>query len=66
MKEAWVESGRIQGNQELAQKYGVSPMAMRLIRSRAGEGEKEIQEYLQGTIGGLADPFLMKGMQEAV
>ena len=66
MKEAWVESGRIQGNQELAQKYGVSPMAMRLIRSRAGEGEKEIQEYLQGTIEGLADPFLMKGMQEAV
>lgn len=66
MKEAWVESGRIQGNQELAQKYGVSPMAMRLIRSRAGEGEKEIREYLQGTIEGLADPFLMKGMQEAV
>ncbi len=66
MKEAWVESGRIQGNQELAQKYGVSPMAMRLIRSRAGKGEKEIQEYLQGTIEGLADPFLMKGMQEAV
>lgn len=66
MKEAWVEAGRIQGNQELAQKYAVSPMAMRLIRSRAGEDEKEIREYLQGTIKELSDPFLMKGMREAV
>ena len=66
MKEAWIESGRIQGNQELAQKYGISPMSVRLIRSRAGEDEKAVQQYLYGRIEGLADPFLMKGMQEAV
>ena len=66
MKEQWVEAPRVGGNQELARKFSVSPMAMRLIRSRAGESEEEIREYLQGTIEELADPCLMKGMKEAV
>lgn len=66
MREQWEEAPKITGNQELAQKFSVSPMAMRLIRSRAGESEEEVREYLQGTIEELADPYLMKGMKEAV
>ena len=65
MKERWVEAPRITGNEELARKFGVSPMAMRLIRSRAGESEEEVREYLQGSIDELADPYLMKGVREA-
>ncbi len=66
MKEQWIEASRIEGNQELAEKFQVSPMAMRLIRSRAGESEAEVRSYLKGNLGDLADARLMKGMTEAV
>lgn len=66
MRERWEEAPRIEGNQELAGKFSVSPMAMRLIRSRAGEDEAAVREYLRGDISELADPYLMKGMKEAV
>ena len=66
MKEQWIEAPRIEGNQELAEKFGVSPMAMRLIRSRAGLSEAEVRAYLYGTLDDLADARRMKGMTEAV
>ena len=66
MKEQWIEAPRIEGNQELAAQFHVSPMAMRLIRSRAGESEAEVRAYLYGTLDDLADARLMKGMTEAV
>ena len=66
MKEQWIEAPRIEDNQELAEKFGVSPMAMRLIRSRAGLSEAEVRAYLYGTLDDLADARLMKGMTEAV
>ncbi len=66
MNEQWIEAPRIEGNQELAEKFGVSPMAMRLIRSRAGESEAEVRAYLYGTLEELADARRMKGMTEAV
>jgi single-stranded-DNA-specific exonuclease len=66
MKEKWIEAPRTEGNQELAAKFGVSPMAMRLIRNRAGEDEEAIREYLYGDINSLGDPMQMKGMEEAV
>ena len=66
MKEQWIEAPRIEGNQELAEKFGVSPMAMRLIRSRAGLSEAEVRAYLYGTLDDLADARLMKGMEAAV
>lgn len=66
MKEQWIEAPRIEGNQELAAKFQVSPMAMRLIRSRAGESEEEVRSYLQGSLADLADARRMKGMEEAV
>lgn len=66
MKEQWIEAPRIEGNQELAEKFGVSPMAMRLLRSRAGESEAEVRSYLYGTLEDLADARLMKGMEAAV
>lgn len=66
MKEQWIEAPRIEGNQELAAQFHMSPMAMRLIRSRAGESEAEVRAYLYGTLDDLADARLMKGMTEAV
>lgn len=66
MKEQWIQAPRIDGNQELAAQFHMSPMAMRLIRSRAGESEAEVRAYLYGTLEDLADARLMKGMTEAV
>lgn len=66
MEEKWVEAPRMEGNQELAAKLGVSPLLIRLIRNRAGEKEEEVRTYLQGDLRSLADPEKMKGMKEAV
>ena len=66
MNEQWIEAPRIEGNQDLAAQFHVSPMAMRLIRSRAGLSEAEVRAYLYGTLDDLADARLMKGMTEAV
>lgn len=66
MNEQWIQASKIDGNQELAAQFHVSPMAMRLIRSRAGESEAEVRAYLCGTLDDLADARLMKGMTEAV
>ena len=66
MNEQWIQAPKIDGNQDLAAQFHVSPMAMRLIRSRAGESEAEVRAYLYGTLDDLADARLMKGMTEAV
>ena len=66
MNEQWIQAPKIDGNQELAAQFHMSPMAMRLIRSRAGESEAEVRAYLYGTLDDLADARLMKGMTEAV
>lgn len=66
MRERWIEAPRIEGNQEMAQKLGVSPLAVRMIRNRAGMSEEAVRDYLFGGMDSLADPLLMKGMCEAV
>lgn len=66
MNEQWIQASKIDGNQELAAQFHVSPMAMRLIRSRAGLSAAEVRAYLCGTLEDLADARLMKGMTEAV
>ena len=66
MREIWVEAPRMEGNREMARELGVSPLAVRMIRNRAGMSEGEVREFLFGGMEGLSDPFLMKGMREAV
>ena len=66
MREIWVEAPRMEGNGEMARELGVSPLAVRMIRNRAGMSKGEVREFLFGGMEGLSDPFLMKGMREAV
>ncbi|MCI8418307.1 MAG: single-stranded-DNA-specific exonuclease RecJ [Lachnospiraceae bacterium] len=66
MEEYWREAPRQEGNAQLAACLGISPMTVRLIRSRGVEGEEEIRKYLRGTLKDLHDPFQMKGMEKAV
>lgn len=66
MRERWVEAPRVEGNREMAGRLRVSPLTVRMIRNRAGLSEEAVRDYLYGGIESLADPFLMKGMREAV
>ena len=56
----------MEGNREMAGRLRVSPLTVRMIRNRAGLSEEAVRDYLYGGIESLADPFLMKGMREAV
>ncbi len=66
MRGRWIEAARMEGNREMAQGLGVSPLTVRMIRNRAGMSEEAVRGYLYGGMECLADPFLMKGMEEAV
>ena len=66
MPERWKEAPRQTGNEELARRFGISPMTVRLIRSRGADSEEEIRRYLYGTLEDLCAPSLMKGIPEAV
>lgn len=51
---------------KIAEKFGISPRLACLIRNRDVVGEKEIHDYLNGTISDLLDGMLMKDMDKAV
>lgn len=51
---------------QISEKFQISPMLARIIRNRDIVTEAEIEEYLNGGTDRLFDPFLMKGMEEAV
>ena len=50
----------------IAETFSISPMLARIIRNRDIVGDAEIEEYLHGGTCRLHDPFLLKGMEEAV
>jgi len=51
---------------ELAAETGMSPLAAKILYNRGIRTAKEAQDFLTGTISELHDPFLLKGMKEAV
>ena len=50
----------------ISEKFNISPMLARIIRNRGIVSDDEIDAYLNGGLERLHDPFLLKGMQEAV
>lgn len=65
LEERWQEAPRQEGNAELARELGISPMTVRLIRSRGVDDAEGIRKYLHGSLSDLHDPRLMKGVKEA-
>lgn len=51
---------------ELSEKYRLSTIIIELLLSRGIETEKDIERFLHPDTKNLYDPFLMKGMREAV
>ena len=50
----------------LAKELGVSPVSVRIMRTRGMETKEAMERYLYGTLDGLYDGALMKNMGEAV
>ena len=65
-KEIWMgETERADFN-GLAERLGVSPVSVRIMRNRGLETEEEMRKYLYGTLDELYDGSLMKDMGKAV
>ena len=52
--------------QTIGETFQIDPVIARLIRNRDIIDEQDIRKYLYGTMENIADPFLMKGIEEAV
>ena len=50
----------------IAEQFHITPMTARILRNRDLCSPEEIRAFLSGSLGDLHDPFLMKGMREAV
>ena len=66
MREKWIVETKKGDFNGLSAKLKVSPAAVRCLMNRGVESEQEMREFLYGTLDDLHDPFLMKGMDEAV
>ena len=50
----------------IADEFHITPMTARILRNRDLCSNEEIRAFLNGTLTSLHDPYLMKGMTEAV
>lgn len=62
----WFVTAKRADFQKIAQEFGISPVLARVIRNRDVCGEEEIRRYLHGGMADLYDPWLLKGMDQAV
>ena len=65
-KEIWMVQTKRADFNGLAERLGVSPVSVRIMRNRGLETEEEMRKYLYGTLDELYDGSLMKDMGKAV
>ncbi len=64
MQEKWVIAAKRADFNAVAQRFSIDPVIARLIRNRDVIGEKEIEQYLHGTLEDLHAPEQMKDMKK--
>lgn len=62
----WFVAAKKADFQAISEQFHISPVLARIIRNRDVMGEEAISKYLYGTLDQLYDPYLLKGMEEAV
>lgn len=62
----WMEIRKGADFQAISERFRITPFTARLIRNKDIVGEKEIEEYLHGSLSDLHPASLMKGIPEAV
>ena len=65
-KEIWMLQTKRADFNGLAERLGVSPVSVRIMRNRGLETEDEMRKYLYGTVDELYDGRLMKDREKAV
>lgn len=65
MREKWTVTAKKADFQKIGQQFGIHPLIARLIRNRDVIEEKEIHDYLYGSLEDLHDPLLFKDMKKA-
>ena len=58
----WMVAAKRADFDQIAKKYGISPVMARILRNRDLESDEEIRKFLYGTVKYLYDPLLMKDM----
>ncbi len=66
MKQQWYTQNKKADFERLAQRFGLSPVTIRLIRNRGPETDAAFEKYLHGSIRDLYNPWDMKDMEKAV
>lgn len=64
-REKWFVAAKRADFRAIAEAFGIDPVTARIIRNRDVVGEKEIFNYLHGSMEQLHAPELLKGAQEA-
>lgn len=62
----WMVAAKKADFNSIAEKYGITPVLARIIRNRDIIKDEDIRRFLEGSLADLHDPFLLKGMKEAV
>ena len=65
MDEKWVVAAKRADFNRIGQKFGIDPVIARIIRNRDVVDDEDIRLYLEGELGDLASPWLMKDMEKA-
>lgn len=66
VKTKWLLQTKKADFNEIAAKYGISPVTARIIRNRDVQGETAIERYLRGNSDDLYSPHLLRDMDQAV
>ena len=64
--ERWVVTAKRADFQAIGERFHIDPVTARIIRNRDVTGETAIEQYLNGGLKDLYDPWLMKDMKKAV
>ena len=62
----WMVAAKKADFNGIAEKYGITPVLARIIRNRDITQDCDIRRFMEGNLADLHDPFLMKGMEQAV
>ncbi|MBR7089380.1 MAG: single-stranded-DNA-specific exonuclease RecJ [Lachnospiraceae bacterium] len=64
--EKWIEIKKSGDFREWGRQLGIDPLCARIIRNRGIDSVEEAEDYLNGDLGLLHDPFLLPDMEKAV
>lgn len=62
----WMVAAKKADFNKIAKEYGITPVLARIMRNRGICDDEDIRRFLKGTMSDLHDPFLLKGMEQAV